>query len=452
MLNVKQLSLTSLIITSMGLLTACGLNDHENITTIVPDVSVPDVANSCFWGGPYNIDNPDANFAYPDTGATYWHAKYSLPKGATLRLNGKFPFSRYMSFNSYRQDNTPAFALRDQNIRANTGAINPFIQGAQRNYNQRGYQIELTAGEAPIIPLNNTVYDYTHDNDKSVLLYRVYVPNKGKDATGGVGLPEPELTLSNGDVLTGQAVCDTLKSDQKLLEIPLIPAETYAQLRQNNPAKENPFWRAVYNVQFGLKCNFLGQCDGNPPRQVGWFANLDNQYVASYLDRSIKPIAVIRGKIPKVTSTLNGDEIFDESQSQLRYWSMCQNEYYSQKVTACLHDEQVDINPDGYYTIVTSLTSDRPVNATDKCGIGFLPWSEKGDGFSIIPGRQDHKTDGLLLMRNMLPATDFNKTIQNTSVPGDEAEVLGEFMPTVQYFSKAEFEALGCDAYTAMPQ
>ena len=179
---------------------------------------------------------------------------------------------------------------------------------------------------------------------------------------------------------------------------------------------------------------------------------MDNQYVASYLDRSIKPIAVIRGKIPKVTSTLNGDEIFDESQSQLRYWSMCQNEYYSQKVTACLHDEQVDINPDGYYTIVTSLTSDRPVNATDKCGIGFLPWSEKGDGFSIVPGRQDHKTDGLLLMRNMLPATDFNKTIQNTSVPGDEAEVLGEFMPTIQYFSKAEFEALGCDAYTAMPQ
>lgn len=92
----------------------------------------------------------------------------------------------------------------------------------------------------------------------------------------------------------------------------------------------------------------MGQCDGNPSRQVGWFANLDNQYVGTYINRDIKPVVVIRGKTPKVTSTLNGNEIFDESESQLRYWSMCQNEYYSQKVTVCLYVEQVDIDPDGY--------------------------------------------------------------------------------------------------------
>ena len=416
--NLKKFALTSTIIISIGLLAACGDDDNGLTTTIIPDPNLPEEDSSCFWGGPYSIDNPESNFAYPDTGATYWHAKYSLPKDATLRLKGQYPFARYMSFNSYRQDASPAFALKDKDIIANMDSINPFIQGAQRNSNRRGYEIELVNGEAPIIPLNNTLYDYAKDNGESLLLYRVYVPDKGRDSTGGVGLPTPELTLGNGQVLTGQAVCDTLKSDQALIKIPFVPEQTYANLRQNNPAKQNPVWRAVYNIQFSLRCGFLGQCDGNPVRQVPFYANLDNQYVGTYIDRDIKPIVVIRGKIPKVPSTVNGNEVFDESDAQVRYWSMCQNEYYSQKVTGCLYDEQVTINPDGYYTIATSLLADRPDNVTDECGIGYLPWSEQGDGFSIIPGRQDNKTDGLLLMRNMLPAADFDNAIQNTSVPG----------------------------------
>ena len=159
----------------------------------------------------------------------------------------------------------------------------------------------------------------------------------------------------------------------------------------------------------------------------------------------------MRGKIPTVPSTLDGNEVFDESDAQLRYWSMCQNEYYSQKVTGCLYDEQVTINPDGYFTIITSLPSDRPSNATDECGVGYLPWSAKGDGFSSISGR-DNETDGFLLMRNMLPAADFNQAIQNTSVIGDEPAILGEYYPSIEYFTKAEFEALGCDAYKSLPQ
>ena len=450
--TIQKVIFSGLIITSASILSACG-DDDDTFTTVVPDSNLPEANNSCFWGGPYSIDNPASNFAYPDTGATYWHAKYNIPEGATLKLNGEFPYARYMSFNSYRQDNSPAFALRDQQIIATNGSINPFTQGAERNSNKRSYQIELAAGQAPIIPPNNILYDYAQDNNgEALLLYRVYVPNKGKDATGGVGLPTPELTLTNGEVLKGQSACDKLESDKELAKVPVIPPDTYAQLRQNNPAKENPIWRAVYNVQFGFKCSFLNQCEGNPVRQVARYANLDNQYISTYVDRSIKPVIVIRGKVPKVPETVNGNEIFDESDAQVRYWSMCQNEYYSQKVASCLYDEQVAINPDGYYTMVSSLPSDRPINANDQCDIGYLPWSSDGDGFSIIPGRQNNATDGFLLMRNMLPADSFDNAIKNTSVPGDEAEVLGDYLPTIQYFTKAEFEALGCDAYKSLAQ
>ncbi len=458
MLSLSQLNLStlhkiayhSLAIGGISLLTACG-GSTDNNTNHKQD-QVPELVNNCFWSDPYSIDNPASNFAYPDTGATYWHARYKLPEGASLRLKGQYPYARYMSFNSYREDASPAFALMDQNIAADTGSINPFISGNERNNENRDYQIQILNGEAPQSPLNNTLYDYAQDDGQATLLYRVYVPNTGKDATGGTDLPQAELTLSSGEVLMGQAACDNLQSDATILSIPFVPADTYAGLRQNNPAKENPIWRAAYNVQFNLRCAFLGMCTGEPERQVAWYANLDNQYLATYLDRSIKPIAVIRGKIPKVPATLAGGDTFDESQAQLRYWSLCQNEYYSQKVTGCLYDEQVTINPDGYFTIVTSLESERPSNATDACGIGYLPWSAEGDGLSILPGRNNHENDALLILRNMLPVNGFAKTVQETAIPGDEADVLAEFMPTVQYFTQADFEALGCDAYSSLPQ
>jgi hypothetical protein len=39
-----------------------------------------------------------------------------------------------------------------------------------------------------------------------------------------------------------------------------------------------------------------------------------------------------------------------------------------------------------------------------------------------------------------------------TSLPGDEASVLRDYIPWVQYFTQTEFEALGCDAYTSLPK
>ena len=116
----------------------------------------------------------------------------------------------------------------------------------------------------------------------------------------------------------------------------------------------------------------------------------------------------------------------------------------------CLYDEEVTINPDGYFTIVTSLPSDKPSNVRDECGIGFLAWSEQDDGLSIVDGLANHENDTLIIMRNMLPSEGFNQAIQNTAIPGDDSGILGDFMPRVQYFSKQEFEALGCDAYKVL--
>ena len=99
---------------------------------------------------------------------------------------------------------------------------------------------------------------------------------------------------------------------------------------------------------------------------------------------------------------------------------------------------------------MTSEPENRPENADSDCGVGYLPWPDKGDGFSIVDGKTDDPDSAFLIVRNMLPADDFNQAIQNTMTAGDEASVLGDFMPKATYMSKAEFEDLGCAPYTSL--
>ena len=401
-------------------------------------------------------------------GARYWHAGYDVPVVATLKLNGQFPHARYMSFNSYLGGElgidtyyaAPAHAIADAAMVPNAGSINPFVDGAARNSEHRDYQVTLAAGNTPETAPANTLYGNAQGDDNTVIIYRIYVADTDQGIQGGVALPEAELTLENGEVLTGDAACAALNVDTDIVKIPFIPDDTYQYLRTvGNPAvnnliedgnKKNARWKAAYNALEANQCNFLNNCQSDPVRLMGYYANLDNQYLAAFIDREIKPIVVIRGKIPNVPATLSGEATFDDSQSQLRYWSICQNEYFSQKVTECLYDEQVHIQPDGKYLIVTSLLEDKPSNATSECGNGFLEWSKDGDGFGIREGRENHSGDGMLLVRNMLPSAGFDQAVQNTSTPGDETSIMGEFLPTAEYFTKAEFEALGCDAYSSL--
>lgn len=56
------------------------------------------------------------------------------------------------------------------------------------------------------------------------------MPDKGRDPTGGVGLPLPELRLATGQVLSGQAACDGLKVIRTRL-LTALPLDLYKTLR-----------------------------------------------------------------------------------------------------------------------------------------------------------------------------------------------------------------------------
>ena len=167
----------------------------------------------------------------------------------------------------------------------------------------------------------------------------------------------------------------------------------------------------------------------NPPARGasgGFFPNVHNAYVRTAINRHFGKVAVFRGKLPTAPTTLHGDRRMGGG--QVRYTSFCMNEApQSTRVTDCAFDEQIPTNRKGIYTIVVSRSGDRPETARYACGKAWVRWSRTGDGYL------DHDF-GWFQIRNMLPSRSFEHAIQLTSTPGDEADVLGPYLPQLRYY------------------
>ncbi|MFM0337999.1 hypothetical protein [Paraburkholderia fungorum] len=439
--SVKSVVLITSVLLGTAMLSGCGGDGVNTEQTLPSSFAISHPMSSCFWQGPVGTAPADVNEAYPDAGATYWVSQFKVPTGTRVFLKGQFAYSRYISFNSYRTDNSPAVALTDYQITPDAGSTNPFVPGAARYGANRNYTVEIVPTSPSGSAAPNTLYAESDFGQTVTLWYRVYVADKGADATGGVGLPDLQIQQADGTVLTGAQACNVLAPAQTVVASPLIPAATYSALRDQTgkpagfPAVNPGAWMAQYNTQYGLQCMFLGKCGGAPVRQVGFFANLDNAYVTALLSRADGPVVVLQGRLPTAPKTFNN--VATIAKGQVRYWSICTNEFYSQKGTSCLYDEQVPIDANGNYTIVVSRSADKPSNATTQCGRGFITWSDAGDGAS-------HTDDGFLIMRNLLASADFPNAIQNTKTPGDESTVIGQYLPTISYTTTAAYEALGC--------
>lgn len=420
---------------------------------------------TCFWTrGPASKD-PYVNVAYPDAGVFYWHATFSTPKGASLSLEGEFPHSRYMSLISYDERGAPVESLADYLIVPNDGAVNPFIEGARRDSEKRGYKVDVVdlppeirreegtrinlhtdvadTDEPPKIGVRNSLNAASYAGGQQSVIYRIYVPDEGTAPAGGVSLPEPILTMPNGDVLRGAEACQLLKTNQT----PMItanaigvPMQTYTKL-VNQPGKPDtwpatvpPTWFLQYDREF-----LLGIYTGQLPKSTrkstgGFYPNLDNNYVRTIINRKHGKIFVLRGKLPTTPKTYRGDKV--RNSGELVYWSICSNQGFANtRVNDCLFDEQVPVNQNGEYVIAISRAEDRPRNAYPECGIGWLPMADDGDGVL-----DDDVT--VVQIRNMLAHPDFAHAIQNVAEIGKEKEIMGPYLPTSFYVMPGMFEIL----------
>ena len=437
--------------------------------------------SDCFWNyGAFGVH--DFNIAYPDAGATYWAAGFRRPPGSKLTLRGRYPHSRYMAMQTYDVLGRGVDGLADYQIDPLPGSENPFRKGGDRTARKRSYRVNVVDAKNPGFPLEaydgephrNEIYVIpdagpitetvgSETYELNLLMMRVYVPDKGTDLTGGVGLPKPTLKLADGTVLKGQALCDAVDSESKALgqtRVPdpgalLISEDSYEAMRYPDqlsapvdvfsgltsvprdvppwfPAVRGGDWRAQYDRRYLLQL-WTGDdapgADPTPPARGasgGFFPNVHNAYVRSAIHRHFGKVAVFRGKLPTTPSTLHGDRRMGAG--QVRYTSFCMNEApLTTRVTDCAFDEQVPTNRNGVYTIVVSRPGDRPESARFQCGKAWIRWSKSGDGYL------DHDF-GWFQIRNMLPSRSFDHAIQLTSSPGDEQDVLGPYLPKLDYF------------------
>lgn len=416
----------------------------------------------CFWRrGPYSAD-PYLNLAYPDSNTMYWGAVFTVPAGAKLRLEGQFPHSRYASLISYDAAGVPVESVADYLWKPDAGAVNPFIPGSDRSAKARGYRLDVVDGPRPEGQVEGKyLVDQTRDAihapkygaepGQQVILYRIYVGDRGLDETAGAGLPQAVLKMADGKELRGTAACQALRTAQPLQLDPAalaIPMPQYYKLldaaKRVDPA--NPFYPATpiptWHQQMDRDALY-GIFEGRPPKtdarksEGGFYPNPDNQYIRTFVNRKFGTVFMLRAKAPTTPRTLKGDAKMGEG--ELRYWSWCSNQGFANtRVNQCAHDEQFPLDAQGFYTLAVSRAADRPRNARLECGVVWLPMADNGDG-AVDPDMT------VLQLRHMLGAGEFKNTVQNIRSQGTMEQDMGPYFPRGRYMNTMAFEtALPC--------
>ena len=402
---------------------------------------------SCFWTGPFTNVDPRTNQGFPGQEITYWGAKFATPPGAAVILHGKFAHARFQSMTAYVNNGTATNTVSDYLTKPDKDSTNPFVKGHRRDQKKRKYTLTVLSQPAPPQPARNTLYAQPDPTGGSYqdILYRVYVPDKGRNRRGGQPLPTPELRLADGSVLKGQAMCDALNSNHSYQSqnLPLPVYNTYVNWPgkdpATNPATPDFSFEKFFSLNYTLSAYKTpaehAAADYTP---VGTFYNnLDARYMVGSYSFAFGQVLVVRGKMPKTPHTDAGQRRMGGG--QLREWDMCVEESLAVTGTyRCLYDEQFPLRKGRRYVMVVAHAGNRPRNATKRCRVAWLPADPVGDA----AGRPDV---GSLVTRNIVPSPSFHKTSWDVTQPNTAAQVMGAYYPTGTYMSKAQFQKkFGC--------
>lgn len=344
---------------------------------------------ACAW--PVRADQRTMNLAYPDTAATYWVQRYSIPATARIEVTWRRPHARYSSLVTYDPDGRAIDAEADRAAGLATAPRAVVTVAAGDAIAGRA----LRAGTASAGRVDGT------------LIYRVYVPDPGRDARGGVALPG--LTLVRGSRRTRLEPCAS----------PGASPDAAAAVAKLAARPTTPVPAAPVFIR---------------PRDDGGnlYPNPDNTYLATLADAAPGRVVVVRGRAPGFPDTESGARV--TGREPLRYWSFCTNVYASPfPVTACAHDARFPVDADGSYTLVVSRRADRPRNARRSDGVVWLPWGST-------------RAPMLVLMRNLLADPTDPQSAARVAPGALAVATMGPFAPRAVLCTRDRFERGGATA------
>jgi hypothetical protein len=394
-------------------------------------------------------DPATVNTAFPDESATYWIATYQAMPGLRIRIDGAFPHARYMSFNVYDGLQRPLDALADDQLKPKPESMNPFLPGADRTAPRRSYTAFIDFGPPPTHRAPNTLYAGRGQNGvpnaNGSFILRTYIPDRGRDETGGVGLPTVTVEQASDGRQPPPSVCRRVtKPSVAGINERVAASNGFGKLDPIQPwGQPKPTWNKFVNLPQGAGDFLLDNPHAQQARPAvdpivqrggngGFLSNIHNAYLATPINRAYGKVLVTRFKAPSFPDTRRGTTSMPGN-VQLRYWSMCENEFFSQRFVACRADDQTRIGPDGYVNYVISTPSQRPTHATPGCGYTWIPWGPD--------------PEGVLIYRHMLADGSFVQAIQKATY-GKEADTMGPYLPVSRYYAdKAAFDSqAGCPA------
>jgi hypothetical protein len=429
-----------------------------------------DAIKSCFWPGPklrtgfYTTDPDDYGLEnqIPDIGNTFSTAWFKIPAGAKIVMKGDFPHMRHWSFVTYTEEGVPRDAINDLEIEPDAGSFNPFRAGVRRDVEPRRYTITIVNGVPPE-PKSarppNTVYTLAEPGVAVGMHMRNYVPDRSIDWTGGVGVPKVELHLADGKVLGEQEACAATAAPLRGKQVPVtVSKKLWLALNSLpwRPADRTPAANfevapmvKFYNREHLIVDTFfpLIPSDGMAVEKGGFWSNPVTRYGFTYLSQAYGKVYVVHGKMPSTPRTWDGDPAPMNQEVDMRYWSLCTSTAPPIGNTVdCVTDENVRpiVDKQGNYSVVVSRATERPSNATEKCGV---TWMEYGTGDGIPGGSKDF---GAVINRHTLVNPKFQNSWFNVKKVHGESEALGPYLPhVINLHDKARFEALGCPVDTS---
>jgi hypothetical protein len=349
------------------------------------------------------------NIATPDTHASYWVMPFDTQAWKEMVIRGTYAQARFFNFDTYTDHGLVTGTIVDKDIVPDPGSTNPFATptvGGSQNYT-----VSVSASE-PAAP------NRLHITGSRVafVVYRLYLPDQGRDPTEGVGLPAVNVVAPNGAVRQLQP-CPFTDAETRLPElISLLAASGFLDaashlqeiltLARQSPSPDflcNPNQPGPVEVPF-------------PPATLG--ANFFPNPQTTYLETPgfcFQPgkILVIRGKAPVFPDTYTGGSVFQpafDGQIQLRYWSMCNNvRVIPYPVVGCQADFETRRDQNQFYTYVVSNDPGPPPWLP--AGATWIPW-----GPTTLPQN--------LIFRSVLPS-NFEPT--------------GDFVPRGVFCDQAAF-------------
>ncbi len=371
-------------LTALGKQATTGLGYLVVIGFIAAAVTVPaaaQVSSDCAW--PLELTpHGSGNIAWPDSTARYWMMPFD-PQWTSMTIKGTYPSARYMSFVTY--DGLAPTLVHDS------------IYDAQIVPDLRG--------ENPFVPPGQTAGTYTvtvvRDQSQGTnvirtapgvawVVYRIYLPDEGRNSMGAQALPDVTLTGANANTQTLQPCTDV----NAFSDVSALVNNTQISAITCSYTAPDHMWFAPPN---------------QPPTWL--FPNPNNKYINSFPgDYQPGRLIVIRGRAPAFPNTFFGQGAWQPARQprsqavQARYWAMCVNDVaMPYPVVGCMTDATTKLDAHGFYTLV--ISDDQFVPSWLPPRVNWLPWGDEQMNKSIF-------------LRNMLPSGGFPYSVQNAIANG----------------------------------